>query len=106
MNNPTTNDSVISNFYFWCQKVLPLVYDGTLSYYEVLCRMSEKLNEVIASNNNLNEAFATLKNWIDTELKDYATEILMELLQQGQLLIELNYDENTKTLNMVFGKVE
>lgn len=32
---------------FWCQKVLPLVYDDSLSYYEVLCKLKQKLNEVI-----------------------------------------------------------
>lgn len=32
---------------FYCQKVLPLVYDNSLSYYEVLCKAVGKLNEVI-----------------------------------------------------------
>lgn len=32
---------------WWCQKVLPCVYDDSLSYYEVLCKFSSKLNEVI-----------------------------------------------------------
>lgn len=34
-------------FTFWCQKVLPLVYDNSLSYYEVLCKVIEYLNNVI-----------------------------------------------------------
>lgn len=34
-------------FKFWCQKVLPLVYDNSLSYYEVLCKVVEYLNQVI-----------------------------------------------------------
>lgn len=34
-------------FTFWCQKVLPLVYDNSLSYYEVLCKVVEYLNRVI-----------------------------------------------------------
>ena len=34
-------------FTFWCQKVLPLVYDNSLSYYEVLCKVVEYLNQVI-----------------------------------------------------------
>ena len=32
---------------YWCFKVLPLVYDGSLSYYEVLCKLVEYLNHVI-----------------------------------------------------------
>lgn len=39
---------------FWCQKVLPLTYDESLSYYEVLCKTNHKLNEVIDALNNLN----------------------------------------------------
>lgn len=34
-----------------CQKVLPLVYDDSLSYYEVLCKVQHKLNELIEINN-------------------------------------------------------
>lgn len=44
----------LGRFRFWCQKVLPLVYDDSLSYYELLCkvvdyynRMAEQLNIVI-----------------------------------------------------------
>lgn len=37
----------------FCQKVLPLVYDESLSYMEMVCKLSSKLNEVIENNNNL-----------------------------------------------------
>ena len=37
----------ISPFKFWCQKVLPLVYDDSLSYYELLCKVVNFFNEVI-----------------------------------------------------------
>lgn len=37
------------------QKVLPAVYDNSLSYYEVLAKVQAKLDEVIRSENNLNE---------------------------------------------------
>lgn len=32
---------------YWCQKVLPLVYDDSLSYYELLCKVVAKINEII-----------------------------------------------------------
>ena len=38
-----------------CQKVLPLVYDESLSYYEVLCKVIRKLNELIKINNNIRD---------------------------------------------------
>lgn len=38
-----------------CQKVLPLVYDESLSYYEVLCKVQQKLNELIKINNQIRD---------------------------------------------------
>lgn len=37
------------------QKVLPAVYDDSLSYYEVLAKVQHKLDEVVASLANLND---------------------------------------------------
>ena len=37
----------LRDFQFWCQKVLPLVYDNSLSYYEVLCKITDYLNKII-----------------------------------------------------------
>ena len=31
----------------YCYRILPLVYDQTLSYYETLCKVVSKLNEII-----------------------------------------------------------
>ena len=45
----------VTEMKYWCYKVLPLVYDDSLSYYEVLCKATEKLNEVIENNNNIPE---------------------------------------------------
>ena len=58
---------------FWCFKVLPLVYDDSLSYYEVMCKVVDKLNEMVGSLNELSdtvkdiqEAIAQIQQWIDT----------------------------------------
>ena len=64
----------IDNFKFWCQKVLPLVYDDSLSYYEVLCKVSSKLNEVINSENNLVEN-------LPNEIKN----VILEMINNGDL---------------------
>ena len=34
----------LPTFKFWCQKVLPLVYDDSLSYYELLCKVVDYIN--------------------------------------------------------------
>lgn len=42
-------------FIFWCQKVIPLVYDDSLSYYEVLCKTIDYLNKMLADEKKLAE---------------------------------------------------
>ncbi len=36
----------------WCHKIIPLIYDDSLSYYEVLCKLTHKINEVISLFND------------------------------------------------------
>ena len=36
-----------SPFKFWCQKTLPLVFDDSLSYYEVLCKLVNYVNNLL-----------------------------------------------------------
>lgn len=51
MINSTNTFNELSNFKFWCQKVLPLVYDDSISYYEVLCKLVAYLNQIIDNQN-------------------------------------------------------
>lgn len=44
----------VNKFNFKCVKVLPLTYDDSLSYYEVLCKVVNKLNEIIEIINDEN----------------------------------------------------
>ena len=48
------------SFRFWCQKVLPLVYDDSLSYYETLCKVVAYLNNVISDISSLEGNFEEL----------------------------------------------
>lgn len=62
---------MIDTLRYWCHKILPLVYDDSLSYYEVLCKTSAKLNEVIDSTNGLLDTWNDYKNDIDTAFGNY-----------------------------------
>lgn len=62
----------IKPFRFWCQKVLPLVYDDSLSYYETLCRVVDKLNEVIENSGTA---------YVDEQIESLRKE-LIDLIQQ------------------------
>lgn len=48
--NPIPTGAV-APFRYWCQRVLPAVYGDELSYYEILCIVRDKLNEVIGQLN-------------------------------------------------------
>ena len=59
-------------FKFWCQKVIPLVYDDSLSYYEVLCKVVKYINELIESDKEIVDELdkvkadlAVVQEWID-----------------------------------------
>lgn len=62
----------IEPFKFWCQKVLPNVYDDSLSYYEYLCKLNEYLNQVIEQMNTLTEAEEQFQEHLTGEWEDYA----------------------------------
>lgn len=89
----------MNQFKFWCQKVLPLVYDNSLSYYEVLCKVVDYINNLIKSNNEiiddvdgLKRDVNTVENWIenfnyseiDNIIRQYiATCVFFQLTNSG-----------------------
>lgn len=68
---------------YWCQKVLPLVYDDSLSYYETLCKIYDILNNIVTDNSDvvnelkeLQEEVAELKEIIDNFDESYAKKVV------------------------------
>ena len=66
------NYTDLSPFRYWCHKVLPLVYDDSLSYYELLCKVIDYLNKTMEDVGILHdevvdfeERFITLKEYVD-----------------------------------------
>lgn len=95
----------LKEFKFWCQKVLPLVYDDSLSYYEVLCKVVDYLNKVIedlketidrveairtellsevgeikTSIRNLEAEIKLVQTWIDNFDTSYAEKIIKDTI--------------------------
>lgn len=62
---------------YWCQKILPAVYDDSLSYYQLLGRILQKYNEVIEIVNKHSETL------IDHENRITAAEAQIELNRQA-----------------------
>lgn len=63
------NPDRLNRFYAWCQSVIPLVYDNSLSYYELLCKVIDYLNKVIDGQNDLIDQVTINTNDI-TQLKE------------------------------------
>lgn len=75
----------IKRFRFWCQKVLPLVYDDSLSYYEVLCKVVKYINDLIEQDKIVGDELAKLqkemvevRKWVDTFDTKVITDIVNE----------------------------
>lgn len=64
------NFTEVQPLYYWVQHVLPLVYDDSLSYMELLGKVTKKLNELVA-NNNL--------------LPDYIMKLIKEYISSGEI---------------------
>lgn len=69
---------------FWSQKVLPLVYDNSLSYYEVIDKLVFKVNEII----------------------EYVNTIVYEKLAEliSQFFVSITYDEENEEIVLSIGE--
>lgn len=56
----------IRPFRYWVQKALPLVYDDSLSYYELLCKVINYLNNMATDVNSLATDVETASNVVET----------------------------------------
>ena len=69
---------------FWCYKVLPLVYDDSLSYYELLCKVVGKLNEVIEKYASFDDVVAEIQSAIDAlqkQIDEFDTTYIEKLIK-------------------------
>lgn len=90
--------------HFYCTFVLPLYFDDDLDSYQKLLKIQYKINELVKNNNQIIEWLNDLDQWLKTTLKQYAQEILNQMLENGELTINAIYKPETETLSFVFGK--
>ena len=97
-NNLKPSEKICSPFMYYCQKVIPLAFDESMSYYETLCHLVHYLKNTVmpAVNNNADAltevqgAFNQLEKYVDDYFKnlDVQTEInnkLDEMAESGEL---------------------
>lgn len=95
----------------WCQKVIPLVYDDSLSYYEVLCKVVDYTNKLIENDKEICLELGQLKadyNTIKDDM-DYLSNELDKVKNGDYVSLYLNsikkwIDENLQ--EMVAGIVK
>ena len=78
-------------FRFWCQKILPAVYDDSLSYYELLCKVVDYLNKVMEDDINVvnlvNELEDFVNNYFDNlDVQEEINNKLDTMAEDGSLL--------------------
>lgn len=108
------SDYSFKPFRFWCQKVLPLVYDDSLSYYELLCKLVKYLNDMLAQLEamgtditNLQALYVELRNYLDTQdFESMVSDKLDEMATDGTLEELLNDEVLANILTEVHGMVE
>ena len=85
----------LKHLHFYCQKVLPLVYDDSLSYYELLCKVVATLNTLITNDNEMSEAVQELQQAMSEvqEVIDSFQADIQEQFNQLQQNFEQKFDE-------------
>lgn len=105
-NPPANFTPVLGNysgqgaFRFWCQTVLPLVYDDSLSYYELLNKVVNYLNNVISDLSTMGENIESLFTAYN-QLQEYVNNYFLELDLQEEInnkLDEMASDGSLSTL--------
>lgn len=96
------NYKTLQPFRYWCQKVLPLVYDDSLSYYELLCKVVDYLNKTMedvetlhGDVTNLHTAYEKLQSYVNDyfstlDVQEEINKKLDELVESGRLDVLLN----------------
>lgn len=98
---PTLGDyKDLQPFRFWCQKVLPLVYDDSLSYYELLCKVVDYLNKTMEDVGTLEGDVTNLHKAYE-QLQDYVNNYFNTLDVQEEINNKLDLMANNGTLNIL-----
>ena len=78
---------LIDNVPFYrCAKVLPTAYDNSLSYYEDVCKLTSRMNELIDVINNNFEVLVReqVNKFFVATTYDAKTESLILSLKEGE----------------------
>lgn len=94
----------ISRVHGWCHKILPLVYDDSLSYYELLCKLTNKINEIIEEVEKVKSpAIEYVKEYVKSaEFMSYVEGIISGAISDRDTVPR----SNDMAFSRLFSKVE
>lgn len=108
-----SNQTKVKPFRHACNKALPLVYDDSLSYYESVCKLVAKINEMVEVLNNItvdildeanaytDTAISSMEQRVNDAVSD-VQRVKKELDKQYEEFVKVstsNYDEFSKVVN-------
>lgn len=93
----------LTPFRFWCQKVLPLVYDDSLSYYELLCKVVDYLNKTMEDVSNMSTDMDNIYKAY-SELQSYVNNYFSSLDVQEEIDNKLDEMASDGTLYEIIRK--
>lgn len=93
----------LTPFRYWCQKVLPLVYDDSLSYYELLCKVVDYLNKTMEDVTNMSTDMTNVYNAY-SELQTYVNSYFDSLDVQHEINNKLDSMANDGALYSIIKK--
>ena len=111
------NYQTLQPFRYWCQKVLPLVYDESLSYYELLCKVIDYLNKTMqdvetlhGDVTNLHVAYEKLQAYVNNyfstlDVQEEINKKLDEMVTSGELYQYIQKYLGLFTTPIVYGAV-
>lgn len=97
----------VGSFKFWAQKVLPTVYDDSLSYYEVLTKLVWHINKMIDDMDNFNQTIDSTLSAFDAT-QSYANNVkntLIETYNELQSYVN-HYFDNLDVQNEINHKLD
>lgn len=109
MAQTNRNIDNMSPFITFCQHVIPLSYDESLSYYETLCALRNYIGEMVEAVNNNADAVTELQNKF-TELQNYVDNYFKNLDVQEEINTKLDEMATDGTLDriindQIFGEI-
>ena len=102
MAQTNRNIDNMSPFITFCQHVIPLSYDESLSYYETLCALRNYIGQMVEAVNNNADAVTELQGLFE-ELKNYVDNYFKNLDVQEEINTKLDEMATEGTLQNIIG---